>query len=155
MKIELKYLQTQSAISKPAVYSYFLFIPWLSLSVLTLNIDDSGPELHDWIQYNVQAIPFLILPILPVIILRNRNKKLRERELTKVNVALFDDEPNSESIILSNHSDDLNKTDLIVRQIWLENLTLWPIASYVPKLLSWGLLIPLSLLVNVGIEYFF
>jgi hypothetical protein len=93
---------------------------------------------------------FVLLYFYPVLILRNRVKKEKEKQLKAVYESLASSSSNSGVPKLSAVAQ--HKSDLLTLLMFVESRWDWPIASHVTKLVLWGLLVPLTWVMSATIE---
>ena len=93
---------------------------------------------------------FVLLYFYPVLVLRNRVRKEKEKELKVVFQSLASNSANSGSLKLS--TTPQHKSDLLTLLMFVESRWEWPIASHVTKLVLWGLLVPLTWVMSAAIE---
>ena len=77
-------------------------------------------------------------------ILRNRIKEEKEKELGIVFQALEGDEEAIKSARIQSRITQLSIADLLTQRMFIESLWEWPIASHVQKLILFGFLPPIT-----------
>ena len=93
---------------------------------------------------------FVMLYFYPVLILRNRVRKEKEKALEAVFQSLASD---SDSFVSAQLSAAPQRTsDLLTRLMFIESRWEWPIASHITKLVLWGLLVPITWVLSATIE---
>ncbi len=93
---------------------------------------------------------FVLFYFYPVLVLRNRIRKEKEKELKAVFQSLGSDSANFGSLKLSATPE--RKSDLLTLVMFVESRWEWPIASHITKLVLWGLLVPLTWVLSATIE---
>ena len=92
----------------------------------------------------------VLFDLYPVLVLRNRVREEKEKELKNVFQSLGSDSANFGSLKLS--ATPQHKSDLLTHLMFVESRWEWPIASHVTKLVLWGLLVPLTWVLSATIE---
>ena len=98
------------------------------------------------------SIPPLLLYAFPVLVLRNRIKEEKERELGIVFQALEGDDEAIKSGRIRSRVIPPSIADLLTQRMFIESLWEWPIATHVQKLILFGLLPPLTWVIAAVIE---
>jgi hypothetical protein len=93
---------------------------------------------------------FVLLYFYPVLVLRNRVRKEKEKELKAVLQSLGSDSASFASVELS--PTPRHKSELLTHLMFVESRWEWPIASHITKLVLWGLLVPLTWVMSATIE---
>ena len=101
--------------------------------------------------FSVFLVGLIVLFYLyPVLVLRNRVRKEKEKKLKAVFRSLGSDSASFDSLELS--ATLQRKSDLLTHLMFIESRWEWPIASHVSKLVLWGLLVPLTWVLSAAIE---
>ena len=157
MKVDLLRLSHYSAIANPIVRGILLLLAGFSLfPPLILFADD--PTLSTAMAFvALVSILGLVFPIFllyayPILILRNRIRDEKQRELNIVFQSLQGNDEAIKAISIQGRGVPISTSDLLTHQMFLESRWEWPIASHVQKLILFGLLPPLTWVLAATIE---
>ena len=145
-KINLPQLDRYSAIANPAIRVVILIL--ISLSSYPLMIL-YNPEFTDavtsWgLLMIAVAWPVVLAYFTPAIILRNRIRLRKQKELEAIFRSLDGDDQAISTISIGSRGAPVTTSDLLTHQMFVESRWEWPIAAHVQKLILFGLLPPLT-----------
>ena len=98
------------------------------------------------------VFPIFLLYAYPILILRNRIRDEKQRELNIVFQSLQGNDEAIKAISIQGRGVPISTSDLLTHQMFLESRWEWPIASHVQKLILFGLLPPLTWVLAATIE---
>ncbi len=157
MKVDLLQLNHYSVIANPIVRGILLLLAGFSLfPPLILFADD--PTLSTAMAFvALVSILGLVFPIFllyayPILILRNRIRDEKQRELNIVFQSLQGNDEAIKAITIQGRGVPTSTSDLLTHQMFVESRWEWPIASHVQKLILFGLLPPLTWVLAATIE---
>jgi len=157
MKVNLLQLSRYSAIANPVVSFVVILLAGLSLwPLMILFVDDSTFSTVMAVTalgILLTGFPILLLYAYPILILRNRIRNEKQKELNVVFQALEGDDEAIKAISIQGRGVPSTTTDLLTHQMFVESRWEWPIASHVQKLILFGLLPPVAWVLAATIEY--
>ncbi len=154
LNIDLFRLTHYQVIANPLVRFVIIMLLLMSSSPLVILWFDNPSITAGFFPIGIFFVVLLGLFVLfyfyPVLVLRNRVREEKEKELKAVFQSLGSDSANFGSLKLS--ATPQRKSDLLTLLMFVESRWEWPIASHVTKLVLWGLLVPLTWVLSATIE---
>lgn len=121
-----------------------LLVLWFDNPVMTATVFLSGTA------FVILVGLFVLFYFYPVLVLRNRVRKEKEKALEVLFKSLQGETAGFDSPEPSAASQ--RKSDLLAHLMFVESRWEWPIASHITKLVLWGLLVPLTWVLSATIE---
>ena len=154
LNIDLLQLSQYSNIANPLVRFVVAALLFLTFGPFFVVLD---PALGNAMQLGALALvivstPILLLYAYPILVLRNRIKEEKVRELSIVFQALEGDDEAITAARIRRPGPPLSIGDLLTHQMFVESRWEWPIASHLQKLILFGLLPPLTWVLAATIE---
>ena len=154
LNIDLLQLSQYSNIANPFVRFVVAALLVLTIGPFFVVLD---PALGHAMQLVMLALiivstPILLLYAYPILVLRNRIKEEKVRELSIVFQALEGDDEAITAARIRRPGLPLSIGDLLTHQMFVESRWEWPIASHLQKLILFGLLPPLTWVLAATIE---
>ncbi len=154
LNIDLLQLSQYTNIANPLVRFVVAILLVLTLCPFFVVFD---PALGNAVQLVMLALvivstPILLLYAYPILVLRNRIKEEKVRELSIVFQALEGDDEAITAARIRRPGLPLSIGDLLIHQMFVESRWEWPIASHLQKLILFGLLPPLTWVLAATIE---
>ena len=154
LNIDLLQLSQYTNIANPLVRFVVAMLLILTLCPFFVVFD---PALGNAVQLVMLALvivstPILLLYAYPILVLRNRIKEEKVRELSIVFQALEGDDEAITAARIRRPGPPLSIGDLLTHQMFVESRWEWPIASHLQKLILFGLLPPLTWVLAATIE---
>jgi hypothetical protein len=154
--IDLLQLTRYSAITNPGTRAVVVVLVVLSqypLASLGVESSEQSAALMKLMLFLVIAVtPVISLYFYPVVILRNRIKGKKEKELDAVLRSLQGDDEAIKTLSLQSRGAPTSTQDFLTYQMFVESRWEWPIAAHVQKLVLFGLLPPFAWVLAAAIE---
>jgi hypothetical protein len=154
LKIDLLQLSQCSNIANPLIRFIIVCLLTLTTGPILMLVDPATSRAILWIilAFALVLTPMVLLYAHPVLILRNRIKEEKVRELDIVFQALEGNNEVIKSGRIKSRDVPMSTGDLLIQRMFIESLWEWPIAAHVQKLVLFGLLPPLAWVLAAMIE---
>lgn len=157
IKIDLLQLSQYSAIANPIVRLFMLGLVVLSVwPPMILFIDDPVfSSALSWLAMLVilAGFPLVFLYVYPILILKNRIRDEKQKELNIVFQSLKGNDEAIKAISIQGLGRPTSTADLLTHQMFLESRWELPIASHIQNLILFGLLPPIAWGLAATMEY--
>jgi len=156
IEVDLVLLSQYSKIANPLIRLVLFVLAGMSLvPPLILFLDDAAftkGTIIGVLTISFISILLLLMYAYPILILRNRIKEEKQKELDAVLLSLQGDKDAIQKISIQGHGMPMTTTDLLTHQMFVESRWEWPIASHVQRLILFGLLTPISWVLAATLE---
>ena len=154
LKIDLFQLSQYSNIANPLVRFIVVSLLFLTIVPLITLVDPAfgrGALLVTFLLVAL-AISVALLYAYPVLLLRNRIKDKKEKELNALLQSLQGDDEAIKTLSLQSRGVPTSTQDFLIHQMFVNSLWEWPIAPHVKKIALFGLLPPSTWVLAAGVE---